>query len=53
MEKGVCTILVSSINPDRMIGKYGGGFCKMTDLARLFTDNKIVMSFGLPAVIQS
>lgn len=52
MDKGFCTILVSSISPDFIISKYGGGFCKMTELSRLFTDNKVVMSFGLPAVIQ-
>jgi len=43
VENGFCTIVVSALVPDRMLTKYGGDFCKGSELVRLFKDKKSVI----------
>lgn len=43
VENGFCTIVVSSLNPDRLLNKYGGDFCKGSELVKLFKDKKFVL----------
>lgn len=43
VEKGLCTIVVSSLSPDCVIGKYGGDFCKGSELLKLFKNKKFVL----------
>lgn len=47
MEKGLCTILISALNPDRIVRKYGGDFCKSTELIRLVKNQKFVTAYSL------
>lgn len=49
IEAGFCTIVVSSLGPERIVGKYGGGFCKASELTRLFKDRKFVLPNRLGA----
>jgi len=43
IESGFCTIVVTPLSPDRILGKYGGDFCKGSELIRLFKDKKSVI----------
>ena len=43
IESGFCTIVVSALGPDRLLGKYGGDFCKGSELLKLFADKKFVL----------
>lgn len=43
VESGFCTIVVSSLVPDRMLGKYGSDFCKGSEIVKLFKDKKSVI----------
>jgi hypothetical protein len=43
MESGFCTIVVSALGPDRLLGKYAGDFCKGSELLKLFADKKFVL----------
>ena len=43
IESGFCTIVVTPLSLDRILGKYGGDFCKGSELIRLFKDKKSVI----------